>query len=283
MYRALAFIGACLLATNAQAQAPGTEIFLIDLQRPEQPPKNISQHAGYDNQPAFSADGSTIYYSRMEDDAQTDIWCFHLQSGRRYRLTDTAESEYSPTPVIEQHAITVVRVEADGRQRLWQIDLSDHSSRLLIEDMEPVGYHTWFSPGAVALFMLPEPFTLTLYASSQERLNVAQNIGRALQRHPKTGELLYLDKNRVPWMIRAFSSAGEQYRDLAPAFPQEEDFAVSSDGDLWTGVDSRVYRRGDGDSRWSLVAADLAQHGIRSITRLAVSPDRRYLAVVSGE
>jgi len=145
-----------------------------------------------------------------------------------------------------------------------------------------VGYHCWYSPGAVALFMLPEPFQLVLYANSDEQIPVAENIGRALHRHPGTGELLYVDKNQTPWIIRAFATDQEQHRKLAPLFPEVEDFAISSSGVLWTAYGSKLYHREPSDERWQL-EADYAAHGIRNISRISISPDERYLALVGEE
>jgi len=265
----------------AQEQIPGFEIYLVDRNNPLVAPQNISDHPGYDNQPAFSATGEQIYYSR-KDDGQTDIWLWQIAGSQRQRLTRTPESEYSPTPVPEQAALSMIRVDAEQKQLLWQLDLSDGSWRQLITDMEPVGYHCWYSPGAVALFMLPEPFKLVLYANPEEQLLVAENIGRALHRHPETGELLYVDKNQTPWKIRAFTTSREQHRYLAPLYPGGEDFTISNDGMLWTGNGAKLYRRGANDERWQL-EADYSAYGIRNISRIAVSPDQRYLALVSEE
>ena len=74
---ALVVIGLLIPATTLQAQdaPPATEIYLADVASDGRIGQavNISQHAGYDNQPAFSKDGQTIWFTRF-DDGQTDIW-----------------------------------------------------------------------------------------------------------------------------------------------------------------------------------------------------------------
>ena len=58
-------------------------------------------------------------------------------------MTETVESEYSPTPLPAADGFSTVRVEQDGTQRLWAFDSSGGAPRLLLETIQPVGYHGW--------------------------------------------------------------------------------------------------------------------------------------------
>ena len=69
-----------LLASPLAAQAaPGTDIWLMPLHqqggaRPGVGPAvNLTVRAGYDNQPFFSPDGKSVYYTSQRD-GQTDIF-----------------------------------------------------------------------------------------------------------------------------------------------------------------------------------------------------------------
>lgn len=272
----LIFFSQQLLAADA---LPETEIYLLDISVEYAEPVNISQHSGYDNQPAFSKDGTRIYYSRF-DDGQTDIWYYILDGGLNVRLSQTPESEYSPRPAPHKNKLSVVRVEMDGSQRFSLLDMETNTFKNLAEELGTVGYYSWFSPGSVALFLLPEPFELHLYASKDEQLPVATNIGRAIAKDPQSGNLLYVDKEPSPWQITAFNPGSGEKSVVAKLFPQHEDFAISSSGTLWTALGGKLYNRKLEDKNWRL-AMDLRAYDISNISRLAISPDETKLAIVN--
>ena len=63
---------------SAQDAIPGFDIFLARIAEPQAQPVNITATPGYENQPAFSPDGSQLYFTRMQADEQTDIWAYSL-------------------------------------------------------------------------------------------------------------------------------------------------------------------------------------------------------------
>ena len=269
-------------SATAQDEIPGYEIYIAEIGDDSAAPVNITDREGYDNQPAFSADGRHLYYTRMEADGQTELWDYDLESAKHTRLTNTAESEYSPTPVPGSQNLSMVRVEADMKQRLWQLDPGDGSLSLLLPEIEPVGYHAWLGADSVALFLLPEPFSLVIAATDGELTTVADNIGRSLHVHPVSKALLYVDQSATPWRIMALDTRSHEHEPLAELFPAQEDFTVSSSGTLWTGLDSKLYKFPAGAGDWQQVA-DFADHGIAGITRIAVSPDEKQVALVAVE
>ncbi|MCF6262067.1 MAG: hypothetical protein L3J24_00520 [Xanthomonadales bacterium] len=267
------------LLTAADA-LPETEIFLLDLSTDYAEPVNISTHEGYDNQPAFSTDGKRIYYSRA-DDGQTDIWYYDIEGSLNIRISRTPESEYSPRPAPHENKLSVVRVEMGGAQRLSLLDLETNEFNNLAEELSTVGYYSWFSPGSVALFLLPEPFSLILYASKDEQVAIAESIGRAITKNPLTGDLLFVDKSASPWKITAFNLATREKTVIAKLFPQHEDFAITAEGTLWTALGGKLYNREIGDNNWKLVM-DLRAYELNNITRLVISPDGTKMALVNS-
>lgn len=278
---AATLVGSLLFCQSAGAAdaLPETEIYLLDISTDYAEPVNISQHEGYDNQPAFSEDGSRIYYSRF-DDGQTDIWSYILDGGLNVRISRTPESEYSPRPAPHKNKLSVVRVEMDGSQRFSLFDLDSNEFKNLAEELSTVGYYSWFTPGSVALFLLPEPFELHLYASNDEQLPVATNIGRAIAKDPDNGNLLYVDKQPSPWQITSFSPGSGEKTVVAKLFPQHEDFAITASGVIWTALGGKLYNRKLSDKNWRL-AMDLRAYDINNISRLAISPDQTKIALVN--
>ena len=277
---------ATAIATNVLAQAlPSTDIWLATIENgvPGDPVK-ISEGTGYNNQPHFSTNGSVIYYTReMPDDTatQTDIAAFNIETSVTAMVTHSAESEYSPTPIPGKHALSVIQVEPDQRQRLWSIDLQNGKMDVLFPNIEPVGYHTWFSDSDVAMFILGDSFTLQTSSLHRNGARlVADNIGRSLHTHPQTGEVLFVDKNSDPLEVAAFSPKSRTITSVMPLFPGNEDFTIDNEGNYWTGNGSKLYKRAPGDGRWELMA-DFKMFGINQISRLAIHLESGRIAVTA--
>ena len=268
---------------------PATDIFLFELGdlddwEPE-PPLNITDRDGYDNQPSFLPDGSGLLYTSIRE-GQADVYRYSLADGSTHRMTDTPESEYSPTPRPGGGAFTTVRVESDGSQRLWSFPLAAGEPRLVLEDVQPVGYHTWLSDYTVALFVLGDPPTLELvHLETRTPRRLADNIGRSLHMVPESGHLSFVRKVGERWFIDAYDPWIEKEYKLVETRPGSEDFAWTADGRILMGEGSRLYGYRDGPRAeidpW-VEMADLEAFGVRDITRLALSPDQRQLAVVGS-
>src|SRR4030095_10520973 len=134
-----------------------SDIFLVDLSTDHEQlklgqPVRITEWNGYNNQPAFLPDGSSLLYTSIRSDKQADIYKYDFKSRGTSRITETPESEFSPTLTPDGHFISVVRVEADGTQRLWKFPLGAGKPSLVLEKIKPVGYHTWIDQNTLALF-----------------------------------------------------------------------------------------------------------------------------------
>ena len=110
---------------NAAAATQGTDIYWMDLSVRGGAvtlgkPVRLTDRPGYDNQPLFSPDGKSIYYTAIDADGQADIQSLRLRQRHDAARRATPESEYSPTPTPDARALSVVRVEANETQRLWR-------------------------------------------------------------------------------------------------------------------------------------------------------------------
>jgi dipeptidyl aminopeptidase/acylaminoacyl peptidase len=180
----------CVLCAAGQTAPPATDIWLVDLpqragQRALGTPVNFTNRPGYDNQPSFTPDGKHILFTSQRENDQTDIYAYELTTRQTTRLTSTSESEYSPTVTPGQKSFSVIRVEADKTQRLWQFPRAGGTPTLLLPALKPVGYHLWLDKHRLALFVLGQPNTLQLADTRTGQAAVlAQSIGRALHRIP---------------------------------------------------------------------------------------------------
>ncbi len=278
--------GVLLGAPLSAQQPPPTDIYLLPIAHGEYGPalgeaRNITRRQGYDNQPSFLPDGRGLLYTSIRQ-GQADSWLYDLKKDTHQQLTDTPESEYSPTLMPGERAISVVRVEADERQRLWRFPLRGGEPELLLPDVAPVGYHAWGEDGRLVLFVLGEPPTLELARRGPGTgRQVLSNIGRCLARIPGSTEISFIAKTDAGAQIQAIDPASGAVRHLADGFADQEDYAWSPTGELWMAHGTRLFRRLPGaEERWNLIE-ELGKRGLGKITRLAISADGRLLALVA--
>jgi Tol biopolymer transport system component len=248
-------------------------------------PRNITGNKGYDNQPFFRPDGVVLFTS-MRDGKQTDIYSYDPASGRIAQLTDTAESEYSPT-VTPDGGISVIRVEPDGTQRLWRFSAQGKDPKLVLTDVKPVGYHAWSGDHTLALFVLGQPATLQVADTRSGAARVlAQDIGRSLQQIPGTTHISFVQRIKsdesTTLMIKELDPGSGTTADLTMAVPgsAEADLAWAPDGSLFMAKSDHLFTWKRGGGGWA-ESADLTRMSLAGVTRLAISSDGRQLAIVA--
>jgi Tol biopolymer transport system component len=199
-------------------------------------------------------------------------------------LTATAASEYSPTPMPDGR-FSVIRVESDGTQRLWAFSAAGGAPSLLLADIKPVGYHAWADANTLVLFVLGEPATLRIADVRTGKADViGERPGRCLSRTPQGGvSFVQKGPGKEPWQVMELDVATKKVTPVTETLDGREDYAWLPDGRLLMASGSKIFLWGK-ESRvkiWQEVA-DLAASGIGDITRMAVSPDGKRLALVGG-
>lgn len=277
----LGFFGAAPLVAQPP---PGTDIFVASLTRiaggyAVGTPVNITARAGYDNQPSFSPDGRSIYFTSQRG-GQTDIYRHDLAAGSNAQVTATPENEYSPTVMPDGRHFSVIR---DTVQLLWSFTLDGKPVRPLLDSIRPIGYHTWLNADTVFVFVLGSPATLRraeLLRGTAEV--VAQDIGRGLARVPGRLAISYAQRDSSGMLIRSIdpvSGAGETVTRLPAG---NEFFAWTASGDLFSASGNRLLLLRPGDEDWTEVAR-FADPALQQISRIAISPSGNRIALVSAE
>jgi WD40 repeat protein len=282
------------VAAHSQSQSstpsptpPASDIFIIDLigegkLKLGQPIK-VNSEAGYNNQPSFMPDGRSILYTSIKD-KQADIYRYDINSGVTTRITRTPESEYSPTLMPDGKSISVVRVEADGTQRLWKFPLAGGEPSLILENIKPVGYHLWIDDHTLALFILGKPNTLQLADLRTGKAElITDNPGRSLRRIPHEDQFSFVQTvSDQEWLVKSFDLKTRVLSTIIKTFPNVEDYAWTPAGLLLMANGSKLFSRQKSDWAWVEIA-DLSNAGLKSITRIAVSPKGDRIAVVSRQ
>jgi len=285
-----------LIERGAQGQAaqttapPGTDIFIADLnERGGQlrigKAMNIRKRQGYDNQPMFLPDSKSMFYTSIREDKQADIYRYDIAKGAAARVTETAESEYSPTITPDGKYFSVIRVEADSTQRLWKFPLAGGTPQPVLEKIKPVGYHVWVDQTTLVIYVLGTPNTLQLARAGTEKAEtIITNVGRSLRLSRRNSEVRFVHKvSADEWLIKSLDVKTRKITPIIKTLTGSEDFAETRDGALLMAKGSKLFKYNPArDKDWQEVA-DFSKEGITSITRLALSPDGDRIAFVAAD
>ncbi len=282
----VAALGLLVTASAATGQAaPTTDIWLVEVDLEASPPSlgtpvNVTDRDGYDNQPLFEPEGEGLLFTSQHE-GQTDIYRLQLETSTIVALTDTPESEYSATIMPGGNEFSVIRVESDGTQRLWAFRRDGSTPRLLLENVAPVGYQAWAPSGALAMFILGDPATLQLAApAAQSARVIAEDIGRSLHALPNGAGFSFLQRIDDTWRVRALDLASGGLSELGLPFEESQDMAWTPDGRVLMASGSRVAIRSV-EGEWEPLG-DLADAGVTQLSRLAIHPDGKLLALVAA-
>jgi hypothetical protein len=285
--RALVTLALLALSGSLPAQARGsTEIYLAPLSMVNGKPVvgaavNVTNRAGYNNQPSFTPDSRAILFTRGDDNAQTDIYRIDLATKAVSRVTNTPESEYSATVMPGGRRFSVIRVEHDSAQRLWSFALDGSDPKLVIETLKPVGYHAWVDANNVVSFVLGNPNALAhTDVRTGKSDTLARRIGRSLARLAKGGGFSFVRQADSSSTLVSATWPGFATTDLVKLPRRTQDIVWVSPSVVVCGSGSRLLAWSRGALDWTPVA-DLSAAGLTDITRLAASPDGHWLAIVA--
>lgn len=280
-------------AAQPAPAVPDTDVYLVSLADPAawdaEAATNISSSPGYDNQPSFMRDSRSVLFTSNRDGNQSDIYRYWIADHKLTQVTETPESEYSATVVPSGNGFSVIQVEADNTQRLWQFSFgvragSALQSSVVLADLKPIGYHAWIDADTVMVFVLGQPATLQRASPGSALAEVvASGIGRSLVSIPNTRAVSFTtrDENGV-WWIKRYDADTREVRTLIHAAEGagEPHTAWSRDGRLFMASGTQIFWWKEGAADW-MPLGDLAAAPVRNISRLAVSPDGRWLAFVA--
>ena len=284
MHRHLVLI--LILVTHFAVGQPDTDIYLFDIviQKRDvtiENGSNISNNPGYDNQPSFISDNELIYAGTRN--GQTDIRKYDIEEAAGHWLNSSEGSEYSPLQIPGSNRISAIRLETNGDQKLHTYNPDDGSSEILVDDVV-IGYQVWFDQHTLVASILEEN-QLSLIVrdiNAGRHYKVAKRVGRSLHRIPGDKRVSFISKSDPEnWTINAIDPQTMHVQVLSPTLGNEEVMAWLQPDLIVMGKGAVLYLNDlSNEDGWREVA-NLSAYGISSITRLAVSPNGKTLAVVA--
>jgi hypothetical protein len=181
----------------------------------------------------------------------------------------------------DDEGVSVIRVEPDGTQRVWAFGAGGGAPTPVLRDVKPAGYHAWIDANRLAVFVLGQPPTLQIADVTGGRPTVvAEGIGRSLLRRP-SGTISFVQREGEGWAVKEYDPAGKTVRPVVAALEgsAERDAAWGLDGTLFMTRGTEVHAWRPGQDGFLLVA----DPAIGTLSRLAVSRDGRWMALVAAE
>lgn len=285
MNRILLILVFSLTLCNSMAQMPETSIYLISYTNKGKEfkavdIKQISNGIGYNNQPSFSQDCNTIYFtSNVSDSLQTDLFAYDLVKRQSQRLSNLNLSEYSPmTRPGFSKGLSHVRVEEDKKQHIRFYDIDYTSSLNLVPCSDSVGYYVWSDSNNLGLIILNNGLEFHTYRLGDSNTNlISKNVGRFISFDKKNKNYLFLTKDSASTGINYFNIKSGLIQKRIPAMTNCEDYAIDVNSDVYGGHDGKLFRYSN--TNWVQVA-DFTEK-IGSFYRMSFCNCGKHLCVVS--
>jgi len=242
----------------------------------------VAHNKGYENQPSFSLDNSSIYYTAMDSEDKTDIWKYDLSSKKTSVLANSIESEFSPTEFLNE-TFSTVRIEQDDSQRLWR--LKDGGFSVIYPEIKGVGYHAWLDEKTTALYILGEPNTLVLARlKTHGTREIASDTGRCIQRVPGMSDVSFVQKTaQNPPHIMQYNLNTRQTQPLIALLSGSEDFTWHPNGTLFQSDGNELFSYRPGTDKTWVAVKGSKDWNLKGMSRLAISHDGIYLAIVHSK
>jgi dipeptidyl aminopeptidase/acylaminoacyl peptidase len=277
------------MATTSFAQLPNTDIWVMDMQVKNDTvilvnPENITNLVGYDNQPVFSPDSKYLLYTSVRDGLQSDVFKYDVNTKVTSQVTKTPTSEYSPKFMPDGKNISVVMVEADSTQRIWSFPIKGGRPKVLIPKIDSVAYYCWNNETSIYLSLITKPAQLiAVDLNKGTSTPVMQSIGRSINvLDAPDGRRVYYSNDDQLYSTSCTTNSDKRAETVLGF--DSEDFAFLNANQVIIGDDFRLYCKTDfnktGNQLWKPMA-DLSNKNIKTITRIAISPDGEKIAIVA--
>ncbi len=244
---------------------------------------NISQNDGYDNQPSFY-DNENLLFSSTRN-GQTDIVLFNINDSSTNWLSSTPDgSEYSPLKIPGKEAVSAIRLDEDGLQRLYEYDFKTGESKEILKNLK-VGYHVWYNENIIVSSVLVDNRMDLVVSNLKDDSNytVQKNVGRSLHKIPNTNLISFISKENDTSMVRSINPFSGATKNVIGLLDTSEDICWTPNGTLVSAYENTLIGYNPTqDKEWKALHR-FREKEIHAISRIAVSPDGKQIALVSQD
>lgn len=246
--------------------------------------RNVSNNEGYDNQPSFISNETLVFAGN--NNGQTDISEYNFSTQiKKWVNSETEGSEYSPQKFPSNSDLAAVRLDKDGKQRLYKYNSETGGSSELIENIE-IAYFAFYNDEKILATVLSgtqmDLVMVDLKTKSTDTL--FKNAGRSLQKIPNTNSMAYTlvnEDNNLDLYVLDMNSNDSFFICELPFDVQ--DYVWLNDSQVLCAMGSILYIYDTlGIPEWNKVAS-LEEYGVKNISRMAISPNGKKLALVADE
>jgi len=240
--------------------------------------KNISDTKGYDSQPYFLGNDVLLYAGTVDNN--TEI--IQYTRGKKHVFnTTTSGGEYSPQTIPGGRAISAVRLDTTGYQRLYKYSPRDPNSTELIKDAK-VAYYTWADKNTiVSADIIDQNLQLVIHNIKDETSeNLGIKVGRSFHKIPNTSLISFIDKTSEEWTIKSLNPKTKEIKEIASLIKGIEDITWLPDGALLATKEDIIFIKKDSKSNWEKFHT-FYDENLKNLSRIAASPDGSQIAVVS--
>ena len=278
-----------LFFTSILFSQENTEVFVFDISPSYEGlellnVRNVSDNEGYDSQPSFISNETLVFAGN--NNGQTDISEYNFNTKlKRWVNEETEGGEYSPQKFPSSNDIAAVRLDKDGKQRLYRYNMESGNSSVLIEDVQ-VAYFAFYNDKQILATVLSnEKLDLTMIDLQTKTVDTLfSDAGRSIQKVPNTKSMSYTlfneNKNLDLYVLDINSEESYFITELPYGV---EDYVWLNDTQVLVGMESKLYIYDTlGEQQWIKVAS-VSEYGIKNISRMAISPNGKKLALVGEQ
>jgi hypothetical protein len=265
---------------------PNTDVYLFDIVEKNgiisfENMQVIANQSDYENQPSFY-DNNTLLFVATRN-GQTDIVKYQIDERIYAWYTDTpGGSEYSPRRIPDSDDISAVRLDTTGLQRLYRYKTSGKDT-LLIDQLK-VGYYVWDTKDQlISSVLVKNGMNLMLnYLPENKNNTIDMNVGRSLHRIPKTKLLSFISNKGGAEKVSSFEPVTGEIKDLINLPASAQDMCWYDDKIAFVPIKNTIAKASSKKIGLKAVHT-FGQKEIYNITRMAISPDKKHLALVTDQ
>jgi Tol biopolymer transport system component len=272
---------------SLSATAAGTDVYLFDRHNDYRFVANISDRDGYDNQPSFTLDSSSVLFSSDRVGGQTDIFKYDIQTGQTHNLTDTPDkNEYSAQPRSHERFNYILQ-EGAPYQNLWHTSYEKGASERVLTSYVPAAYYAINEKGVLfwgryAFSLFFEPAGVDVGPAIGESLFVMDKAGRSIHSIPNSTSFSVVHKQmNGNWVVKSFDPDTKAMTPMVSIGADNEDYCWTPEGKMLRANGSTLTTYNPKtEAGWETVTELVGGQFVKG-GRCSVSSDGRYLAIVN--